>query len=127
MTAAAILKKYKNLNKPKKTYLVDSLPEELVRGESILEAANKVLDFKKFQKKQANALKKGKKGKQMRVTTTLKKYKNLNRPKKTYQVNEEDLETIDYNEPQEDLFVGESILNAANKTLDFDQLKSEQE
>lgn len=84
MTAAAILKKYKNLNKPKKTYLVDSLPEELVRGESILEAANKVLDFKKFQKKQANALKKGKKGKQMRVTTTLKKYKNLNRPKKTY-------------------------------------------
>lgn len=120
MTAAAILKKYKNLNKPKKTYLVDSLPEELVRGESILEAANKVLDFKKFQKKQANALKKGKKGKQMRVTTTLKKYKNLNRPKKTYLVNEEDLETIDYNEPQEDLFVGESILNAANKTLDFD-------
>lgn len=56
----------------------------------------------------------------MRVTTTLKKYKNLNRPKKTYLVNEEDLETIDYNEPQEDLFVGESILNAANKTLDFD-------
>lgn len=45
--ADQILKKYKNMKKPKKTYLVDDLPEEeSVRGESILEATNKVLDFK---------------------------------------------------------------------------------
>ena len=28
----------------------------------------------------------------------------MKRPKKTYFVNEEDIDTIDYNEPQEDLF-----------------------
>ena len=56
-----------------------------------------------------------------------KKYKNMKRPKKTYLVNEEDIETVDYNEPQEDLFAGESILNAANKLLDFEQFKKEQE
>lgn len=45
--ADQILKKYKNTKKPKKTYLVDDLlEEESVRGESILEATNKVLDFK---------------------------------------------------------------------------------
>ena len=42
-------------------------------------------------------------------------------------VNEEDLETIDYTKPQEDLFAGESIVNAANKILDFDEVKREQE
>ena len=42
-------------------------------------------------------------------------------------VNEEDLETINYDEPQEDLFAGESILAAANKVLDFDEFKEEQE
>ena len=42
-------------------------------------------------------------------------------------VNEKDLETINYNEPQEDLFASESILNAANKVLDFDEFKWEQE
>ena len=34
---------------------------------------------------------------------------------------------IDYTEPQEDLFAGESIVNAANKILDFDEFKREQE
>ena len=57
----------------------------------------------------------------------LKKYRNMKRPKKTYLVSEEDIETIDYNEPQEDLFAGESILNAANKVLDFEQFNKEQE
>ena len=57
----------------------------------------------------------------------LKKYRNMKRPKKTYLVSEKDIETIDYNEPQEDLFAGESILNAANKVLDFEQFKKEQE
>ena len=45
----------------------------------------------------------------------------MKRPKKTYLVNEEDLETIDYNEPQEDLFKGESILAAVNKVFDFEK------
>ena len=42
-------------------------------------------------------------------------------------VNEEDLETIDYTKPQDDLFAGERIVNAANKILDFDKFKREQE
>ena len=42
-------------------------------------------------------------------------------------VNEEDLEAMNYNEPQEDLFEGESILAVANKVLDFDTFKQEQE
>ena len=51
----------------------------------------------------------------------------MKRPKKTYLVNEEDIETIDYSKPQEDLFAGESIFNAANKVFNFDQFKKEQE
>ena len=42
-------------------------------------------------------------------------------------VNEEDLETIDHNEPQEDLFKRESILAAANKVFDFNKFKKQQE
>ena len=42
-------------------------------------------------------------------------------------MNEEDIETIDYIEPQEDLFVGESIVNATNKIPDFEEFKREQE
>ena len=41
-------------------------------------------------------------------------------------VNEEDLETIDFSEP-EDLFQGASILNAANKVLEFNEFKKQQE
>ena len=41
-------------------------------------------------------------------------------------VNEEDLDTIDYNEPQEDLFWGESIVEATNKALDFEKFKKDQ-
>ena len=67
--------------------------------------------------------------KRTRVTAQkiLKKYKNMKRPEKTYLVNEEDIETIDYSEPQEDLLAGESILNTANKLLNFNQFKKEQE
>ena len=78
-----------------------------------------MLDFKQFKKEQEKEPKKGKKGKQIAAKNILNKYKNLKKPKKTYLVNEEDLETINYNEPQEDLFAGESILAAANKVLDF--------
>ena len=48
-------------------------------------------------------------------------------PKKTYLVNEEDIETIDYNKSQENLFEGESIFAAANKVLDYEAFKREQE
>ena len=41
-------------------------------------------------------------------------------------VDEKDLETIDYNEPQEDLFKGESIINAVNKVFDFQKFKKDQ-
>ena len=99
----------------------------MFRGESIVEAANKVLNFKEFKKQQAKALKIGKKGKTITAANLLKKYKNLNKPKKTYLVNEEDLEAINFDEPQEDLFAGESILAAASKVLDYDKFKSEHE
>ena len=42
-------------------------------------------------------------------------------------MNEENIDKIDYNEPQEDLFAGESIVNAASKVIDFEQFKREQE
>ena len=57
----------------------------------------------------------------------VKKYRNLKKPKKSYLIEEKDIETIDYTEPQEDVFAGESILNAANKVLNFKQFKKEQE
>ena len=46
--------------------------------------------------------------KRTRITADkiLKKYKNMKRPKKTYLVNEEVIETIVYTEPKEDLFAG---------------------
>ena len=47
----------------------------------------------------------------------------MKRPKKTYLVNEEDLETINYDKPREGLFNGESVIEAANKVLDFDAFK----
>ena len=67
------------------------------------------------------------KNKTIAANKTLKKYKNMKKKtKKTYSVNEEDLGTIGYSEP-EDLFQGESILNAANKVLDFNEFKKQQE
>ena len=42
-------------------------------------------------------------------------------------MNEEDVETIDYNEPQQDLFEGESTVKAANKVLDYEAFKGDQE
>ena len=61
--------------------------------------------------------------KSARITANkiLQKYKSMKRPKKIYFVNEEDIDTIDYNEPQEDLFQGESIIEAANKGLHFEE------
>ena len=125
------------MKRPKKIYLVNEEDietidytkpqEDLFEDESIVNVVNKVLDFKQFKKEQEKELKKGKKDKQIAAENILKKYKNLKKPKKTYLVNEEDLETINYDEPQEGLFAGESILAAANKVLDFDEFKREQE
>ena len=67
-----------------------------------------------------------KKRDQILAKKILKKYRNLKKPKKTYLVEEKDIETIDYTEPQEDIFAGESILNAANKVLNLKQFKKEQ-
>ena len=57
----------------------------------------------------------------------LKKYKRMKIPKKSYLIDEKDVETIDYNEPQEDLFESESIVKAANKVLDYEVFKRDQE
>ena len=108
--------------------------EDLFRGESIVEAANKVLDFEAFKKDQANALKEMKKRNSKSknsVGITAKKisqkYKNLKKTEKTFLVNGEDLETIAYDdEPQEDLFRGESILETANRVLDFEAFKKQE-
>ena len=125
------------MKRPKKTYLVNEEDiktidytepkEDLFAGESIVDAANKVLNFKQLEKEQEKQLKQGKKSKQRAPKNILKKYKNLKKPKTTYLVNEEDLETINYDEPKENLLEGESILAAANKVLDFDEFKREKE
>ena len=125
------------MKRPKKAYLVNEEDiktidytepkEDLFAGESIVDAANKVLNFKQLKKEQEKQLKQGRKSKQRAPKNILKKYKNLKKPKTTYLVNEEDLETINYDEPQEDLLEGESILAAANKVLDFDEFKREKE
>ena len=57
------------------------------------------------------------------------KYKKMRqakkRSKKTSLVDEEDTETIDYAEPQKDLFRSESILAKANEVFDFERFKKE--
>ena len=57
----------------------------------------------------------------------MKKYKKMNRRPLNFLVDEADLETIDYNnEPNEDIFSKESIVNTANKISDFHKHKKEQ-
>ena len=53
----------------------------------------------------------------------VKKYKSMKRPKKTYLVNEKDLEAIDYNELQENLFKDDSIINLVIKFLTLKNLQ----
>ena len=129
--ARAIIKKYKTIKKPKKTYLVEDIKEvaqqqQDVKGESIIEAVNNVFDFRKFKKDQEKMLKKGKTSRKITAEKISKKYKNLKKPKKTYLVNKEDLETEMYNETQQDLFEGESVLAAANKVFDFKKFQQDQ-
>ena len=140
ITAQKILKKYKRMKIPKKTYLIDEKDvetidynepqEHLFESESIVKAANKVLDYEPFKRDQEKLLKNSSKNCKKRAQITAKKmsqkYK-LKKNKQTFSVNEEDLETIVYDpEEQEDLFMGESILAAANKVLDFDEFKKQQ-
>ena len=113
ITAKKIVKKYKSMKRSKKTYLIDEKDlenpdynepqEDLFKGESIINAVNKVFNFEKFKKDQSEALKKPtstlKKSTIQTAKKISKKYKNLKKPKKTYLVNEEDLETIAYDEP----------------------------
>ena len=54
----------------------------------------------------------------------VKKYKLMKRPKKIYLVDEKNLETIDYDDTQEDLFKGESIINAVHKVFDLKNFKN---
>ena len=131
ITTKKIVRKYKSMKRPKKTCLVDEkdletidyneLQEDVFKGESIINAVNKVVDFEKFKKDQA------KKNTIQTAKKISKKYKNLKKPKKSFLVNEEDIETITYDEPQENLCKIESILNTMNKVLDFNKFKKEQE
>ena len=142
ITVHKILKKYKSIKRPKKTYLneedIETIDynepqEDLFEEESILKAAGKVLDFDTFKKQQERALiennlkkKSSKNIAKIAAKKISNKYKNLKKPKKTFLVDEKDLETIVYDEPEEDLFKGESILAAANKVIDFDEFKKQQ-
>ena len=52
ITAKKIVQKYKSMKKPKKTYLVSDIKSDVESDESIVEAANKVLDFNALKKDQ---------------------------------------------------------------------------
>ena len=71
-------------------------------------------------------LKKGKTSRKITAEKISKKYKNFKKPKKTYLVNEEDLDTVMYDKPQQDLFERESVLAAANKVFDFKKFQQNQ-
>ena len=86
------------MKRPEKTFLINEedidtidyneLKKELLWGESIIEAANKIFDFEEFEKQQAKALNKNKKnftskkGTKITANKVLNKYKNMKRPKK---------------------------------------------
>ena len=90
-----------------------------------------MLDYEAFKREQEkllkNSSKKSKKSAQISAKKIYQNYKNLKKPKKTFLVNEEDLETIVYDpEEQEDLFAGESVVAAANKVLNYEEFKKQQ-
>ena len=106
--AKQIIKKYDKIRREKTFKKIVDANEKRKKNKNI----EIVEDIKNFAAK-----------KSARITANkiLQKYKSMKRPKKTYFVNEEDIDTIDYNEPQEDLFQGESIIEAANKALHFEE------
>ena len=104
IAAQKIVNKYKNLKKPKCTYLVDekdieridykSIDEEdLYASESIVNATNKIFDYNKFKKDDAFA--------GQSIVNAANKILNKD-------------------------IAGQSTLNQANKVLDFEQFKREQ-
>ena len=111
--AKKIIKKYDKIRQEKKFKKIVDTAEKKRKTEKI-----DVVD----ELKDASLKKKAK------ITTKkiVEKYKSMKRPKKTYLVDEKDLETIDYDENQEDLFKGESIINAVNKVFDFEKFKKDQ-
>ena len=92
--ARAIIKKYKTIKKPKKTYLVEEVPQEEISesvntlfeeepaNESIIEAVNKVFDFKKFKKEQEKTRKKGKASRKITAEKYQKNTKTLKNQKR---------------------------------------------
>ena len=67
-----------------------------------------------------------KKNAKIAAKKVVKKYKSMKRPNKTYLVDEKYLEIIDYDDTQEDLLKGESIINAVNKVFDFEKFIKDQ-
>ena len=112
-TAKKIIKKYDKIRREKKFKKIVDVNKKRKKTQKI-DTINEIKNSaaKKSAKKPAKKI--------------VEKYKSMKRPKKTQLVSEKDLETIDYNEPQEDLFKGESIVEAANKVLDFQAFKKDQ-
>ena len=112
-TAKKIIKKYDKIRREKKIKKIVDVNKKRKKTQKI-DTINEIKNSaaKKSAKKPAKKI--------------VEKYKSMKRPKKTQLVSEKDLETIDYNEPQEDLFKGESIVEAANKVLDFQAFKKDQ-
>ena len=112
-TAKKIIKKYDKIRREKKFKKIVDVNKKRKKTQKI-DTINEIKNSaaKKSAKKPAKKI--------------VEKYKSMKIPKKTQLVSEKDLETIDYNEPQEDLFKGESIVEAANKVLDFQAFKKDQ-
>ena len=113
-TAKKLIKKYDRIRR-EKTYqkLVDT--REKRKKQKKIELIDEIKDAA------------AKKNNRIVAKKILDKCKRMKRPKKKFLVDEEDIETIDYDEPEEAIIRGESILEAANKVLDFDEFKKQQQ
>ena len=141
LAAKKISEKYKNIRKAnalkaknnKDTRTLQQLKDDDFIALESDEDTKKITDVRKNQKELQNIetksqIKKGAANKNKTITANKisKKHKNMKKSKKTFLVNEEDLDIIKYTEndqeiddfsSDEDLFAGESILNAINKNL----------
>ena len=109
-TAKEVIKKYDKIRREKKIKKIVDANEKRKKTQKI-DVINEIKNSA------------AKKNAKITAKKIVQKYKSMKRPKKTYLVNEEDLETINYDKPREDLFNGESVIEAANKVLDFDAFK----